>query len=87
MTVDLDATDRVLLSHCRPKWRKVAMVVGQALNDENRPQVTGMNDLALAARVWALVDKGLLYEQGFRGEMHYSEVRLRADGHSTSAED
>ncbi|GJE56142.1 MULTISPECIES: DUF3658 domain-containing protein [Methylobacterium] len=62
-----DLIEMVATAH----WQKVAMVVGRIMGI--RP---GFVDEALAERVRALVDRGVLEAQGDLSNMRHSEVRL-----------
>jgi len=67
--------DAELLSHAKPQFRKVAMLVGLAMGN---PAVRkdGLPDLYYSQRVRALVEKGKLVAEGNLAFMRYSEVRL-----------
>ncbi len=67
--------DDALLSHARPRERKVAMLVGLTMSDPEL-RVPGLPDLFYAQRVRALVEKGALVVEGNLDFMQYSEVRL-----------
>ena len=67
--------DAELLSHARPRSRKVAMLVGLAIGNE-AVRVPGLPDLYYSQRVRALVEKGALIAEGNLDFMRYSEVRL-----------
>lgn len=71
----IDRIDAELLSHARSHSRKVAMLVGLAMVNPHL-RVPGLPDLYYAARVRALVAKGLLLSEGNLNCMAYSEVRL-----------
>jgi len=67
--------DAELLSHARPRSRKVAMLVGLAMGNQAL-RVPGLPDLYYAQRVRALVEKGSLIAEGNLDFMRYSEVRM-----------
>jgi len=67
--------DAELLSHARPRERKVAMIVGLAMSNP-AVRVPGLPDIYYAQRVKALVDAGRLFAEGNLEYMRYSEVRL-----------
>ena len=67
--------DAELLSHARHRSRKVAMLVGLAMNNE-AIRVPGLPDLYYSQRVRALVEKGELIAEGHLDFMRFSEVRL-----------
>lgn len=67
--------DAELLSHARPRNRKVAMLVGMAMGNAE-VRAPGLPDLFYAQRVRELVAKGQLVAEGNRGFMRFSEVRL-----------
>jgi hypothetical protein len=69
------AIDAELLSHARPRNRKVAMLVGMAMGNPN-VRAPGLPDLFYAQRVRELVAKGHLVAEGNLDFMRYSEVRL-----------
>ena len=69
------AIDAELLSHARPRSRKVAMLVGMAMGNPD-VRVPGLPDLFYAQRVRELVAKGHLVAEGNLDFMCYSEVRL-----------
>ena len=73
----VDKIDAELLSHARGRPRKVAMLVGLAMNNPEL-RVPGLPDLFYAGRVRALVAKGMLASEGNLNCMAYSEVRLPA---------
>lgn len=68
--------DPLLMSHAKPQWQKVALVVGTALGDFWDASLFQTDDLVLAARVRALVDMGQLESQGNLSDIRRSEVRL-----------
>ena len=72
---DRDAIDSILLSFVGPQWRKIAMIVGQAMMKDDR---VGVPDVYYASRVRALIQRGDLEVQGDPRYMRFSEVRLRS---------
>jgi hypothetical protein len=76
LSPELVATiDAELLSHARPRNRKVAMLVGLAMGNPN-VRAPGLPDLYYAQRVRELVAKGHLVAEGNLNFMRFSEVRL-----------
>ena len=73
--------DAALLSHARLLNRKVAMLVGLAMQDASL-RVAGLPDIFFAQRVRALVEKGALVSEGNLDYMGFSEVRLPSQGDS-----
>jgi hypothetical protein len=69
------AIEAELLSHARPRNRKVAMLVGMAMGNPN-VHAPGLPDLFYAQRIRELVAKGHLIAEGNLNFMRYSEVRL-----------
>lgn len=69
------AIDAELLSHARPRNRKVAMLVGMAMGNP-KFRTSGLPDLFYAQRVRELVARGHLVAEGNLDFMRYSEVRL-----------
>jgi hypothetical protein len=67
--------DRVLLSHSRSSWRKVAMLVGMTMMDQDL-KATGLPDVFFSMRVRRLVEIGRLESAGNLAYMRSSEVRL-----------
>ena len=67
--------DDGLLADCRPSWRKVARIVGDAL-DKFPEDLADVPLGFFARRVKALVDAGRLESRGSLDDMHFSEVRL-----------
>jgi Protein of unknown function len=72
---DLGAIDRSLLAASHPSWRKVALVVGLAM-DAYPDLYHDIPDVFYAERVRALVSSGQLEAQGNLHRMRFSEVRL-----------
>jgi Protein of unknown function len=71
----VELIDRALLSECATSWRKVARVVGAAMNSL-KAQALGVPDAYYAQRVELLVNSGQLESQGNLEYMRFSEVRL-----------
>jgi hypothetical protein len=67
--------DAELLSHAKPRNRKVAMLVGMAMGN-SQVRVPGLPDIFYALRVRELVAKGELVAEGNLNFMRFSEVRL-----------
>jgi hypothetical protein len=72
---DLGAIDRALLAASHANWRKVAFVVGTAI-DAYPDRYQDVPDVFYAHRVRALVSAGQLEAQGNLHCMRFSEVRL-----------
>jgi Protein of unknown function/Domain of unknown function (DUF1835) len=69
--------DSLLMSYVTANWKKVALVVGQALVSPMDNCMIGPGDLFLVARVNSLVENGRMEIRGKSAlEMHASEVRL-----------
>ncbi len=60
----------------RPHWRKVAMVVGQAL-DRCKEIGIPISDEVLAARLQVLAEAGRIEDIGDLRMWRFSEVRLK----------
>jgi len=71
----VERIDTELLSHARRSNRKVAMLVGLAM-DNPAVRVAGLPDLFYGQRVRVLVETGALVAEGNLAYMRYSEVRL-----------
>lgn len=71
---DIAMIDAALLAHVGANWRKVAMVVAQAMTDVRGmfPEVPGVY---YAQRVASLVERGLVEAVGNLRRMRFSEVR------------
>ncbi len=72
---ELEFIDSKLLENCSDHWRKVAELVGMTMMD-NRTTIKNIPDIFLAARVYELINDGLLQSRGFLGHMRYCEVRI-----------
>ena len=71
----LEKVDEILLSHAKKSERKVAMIVGLAMGN-NEIRIPGLPDVFYAQRVKKLVEAGKLVAEGNLEFMRYSEVRL-----------
>ena len=80
---DLELIDATLLSECAPSWRKVARVVGTAMNSLQH-QFPGIPDGYYAQRVVLLVSSGSLESQGNLNYMRFSEIRLLGEARSAA---
>ena len=72
---ELETIDATLLANARPQWRKVAMLVGIAM-EQLEDRIVGIPDIFYSGRVGVLVDSGLLESQGDPQRMRHCEVRL-----------
>jgi hypothetical protein len=70
---EIEAIDQALLSSVSYGWRKVAMVVGMAMDERRWP---GIPDVFYAQRVCRLAKNGHLESQGNLAYLRFSEVRL-----------
>ena len=78
---EIEAIDEALMSNAKPRWRKVAMLVGLAMGQlQNR--TLGIPDLYYAQRVRKLVEAGRLESEGNLAYMRFSEVRLPEKQHN-----
>ncbi|WP_454623843.1 DUF3658 domain-containing protein [Bradyrhizobium cenepequi] len=68
--------DRVILSVIAPQWRKMALIVGQAV-ERGEELALGITGEMFAARIQALVGAGRLEGQGDLRRWRHSEVRLK----------
>lgn len=73
---DVARIDDELLSNCRDRWRKVAMIVGMTMSGDSPTIHENCPDVFYSQRIKALVDKGMLESRGDLARMRYSEVRL-----------
>jgi hypothetical protein len=78
---DIVAIDSALLGKCDRHWRKVAYVVGSAMQDQT-DRAAGVPDVFYAQRVRCLVQQKLLESAGNLAYMRYSEVRVPQPGAS-----
>ncbi|MEA9655534.1 DUF3658 domain-containing protein [Xanthomonas campestris pv. raphani] len=74
-THDLEAIDHSLLAASATSWRKVAFVVGTAM-DAYPDLYHEIPDVFYSQRVRALVSTGQLVAQGNLHRMRFSEIRL-----------
>jgi hypothetical protein len=76
LTVEqLQQIDSALLAECGPSWRKVAMVVGQAMLQLEK-EFPDLSDSYYALRIISLVARDRLASAGDLNYMRSSEVRL-----------
>ncbi len=70
--------DRLLLSLCDPRWRKVARIAGNTLKalEEQGVPLDGTVADQIDARMAVLVGRGQLEAAGNIKKWRYSEVRL-----------
>lgn len=67
--------DASLLSHARPQWRKLAMIVALAIDDCGG-DINNVPDAFYARRAARLVSEGKLMAAGDLRRMRYCEVKL-----------
>ena len=67
--------DLLILSFARVQWRKVAMIISQALLEFRRRGIAA-DEYAVAGRIRALVEDGRLEAQGNLLMWRFSEVKL-----------
>lgn len=72
---DLARIDASLLSHARPQWRKLAMIVALAMGDCEE-DISNVPDSFYSRRAARLVSEGKLVASGDLRRMRYCEVRL-----------
>jgi len=72
---DLGAIDRAIIAASHTNWRKVALVVGTAM-DAYPDLYHDVPDVFYAQRVRALVSAGQLEAQGNLHRIRFSEIRL-----------
>lgn len=72
---DIRAIDQAILADCASSWRKVARVVGTAMQEVSTP-LRDVPSGYFALRVASLVDDGQLESQGNLDYMRFSEIRL-----------
>jgi hypothetical protein len=68
--------DAIIFSVMKPRWQKVAMVVGDALG-LCKQRGLDISDEALAARLQALAEAARIEEAGDLRKWRFSEVRLK----------
>jgi hypothetical protein len=71
----IEEIDAVLMSNAKPRWRKVAMLVGLSIG-QLQDKIEDIPDLYYSQRVRKLVESGRLETQGNFAYMRFSEVRL-----------
>ena len=76
---DIEAIDRALVTNSVAQWRKVAYVVGMAM-DAYPHRFHGIPDIYYAERVKVLVSQGMLESQGDLSRTRFSEIRLPDQG-------
>lgn len=74
-TASDEEIDELILRLARPRWQKMAMIAGKALN-EFRARQLDANEHAVAERVRAMVEAGRLAAQGNISCLRRSEIRL-----------
>lgn len=72
---ELQSVDDAIMANCSVQFRKVARVVGGAMN-QNAAMDKHLPDAFYAQRVYKLVEAGKLVSQGKLGYMRFCEVRL-----------
>ena len=72
---DIEAIDCALMKACKPRWLKVAMVVGEAM-DAYPDKYHDVPDIFYSQRVRELVKAGKIESQGNLFFMRFSEVCL-----------
>lgn len=72
----IQAIDEALLSVADGSWRKLAFIVGSAM-DNISSRVPGIPDAFYVQRVDTLVLQGRLESRGDASRMRYCEIRLR----------
>ena len=78
--------DRLLLSCCDARWRKVARIIGQTYEtlEDREIAISGGIAKLMDARMAVLVRSGKLEAKGNIKRWGYSEVRLHKAGQSKS---
>jgi hypothetical protein len=71
---EIHAIDEALLANCSHQFRKIARVVGTAMDAPHHKK--GIPDLFYALRIQHLVASGHLESQGDTNAMRFSEIRL-----------
>jgi hypothetical protein len=72
---ELSRIDAALMSHARPQWRKLAMIVALAMADCGG-QITNVPDAFYSRRAAQLVSEGKLLASGDLRRMRYCEIKL-----------
>lgn len=73
---DASAVDALILGKCTTRWSKVAMIVGDCL-DEFEAKFPQLPYVYMPIRMLELEDHGVLEIRGDVMAMRYSEIRLR----------
>ena len=68
--------DQTILACCKPKFLKVARVIGDVAKVLKGPKVAEKDVDLIADRIKALVKSEKLESQGNLGRWHFSEIRL-----------
>ncbi|WP_242102013.1 DUF3658 domain-containing protein [Lysobacter sp. M2-1] len=76
---DIQAIDLALVTNSVAQWRKVAYVVGMAM-EAYPDRFHDIPDIYYAERVKVLVSQGMLESQGNLSRMRFSEIRLPNQG-------
>ena len=74
-TKEIEVIDETLMSNAKPRWRKIAMLVGLTIG-QLQDRIKDIPDIYYAQRVRRLVESGHLESQGNLAYMRFSEVRL-----------
>ncbi len=77
---DAAAVDALILQSCTDRWRKVAMVVGNSL-EEFDAKFPHLPYVYMPVRIIAMEQSGALDVQGDAMAMRFSEVRLAEGKH------
>jgi hypothetical protein len=77
-SVSVAEIDRIIFSVMKPRWQKMAMVVGNASVRSEAIEVPVSHEM-FAARIQALAAAGRLENQGDLRKWRHSEVRLKAE--------
>jgi len=78
---DLARIDASLLSHARPQWRKLAMIVSLAMDDCGE-DISNIPDVFYSRRAAQLASEGKLVTFGDVRRMRHCEVRLPESLHT-----
>lgn len=76
---DIKIIDNVLLKLTPTQWRKMAFIVGAAMNELSDPIFDSIPDSYFASRVRKLIVDGVLEYQGSLSLMRYCEVKRKND--------
>jgi hypothetical protein len=77
---ELDRIDASLMSHARPQWRKLAMIVSLGMADCDG-DIENLSDAFYSRRVVQLVAEGKLLASRDLRRMRHCEVKLSESGH------